>query len=124
MAYRTSGLGPVSPLSFWRRAAGLAVPLAVRPFRPRARTAVSGPLGGRALRVVASGVAPTVSQTARFAAVRSTGLAVSTVVTLGAGPVAVAGALAGLGVLMLSAVARWRGGAVARVAVTEARVPV
>jgi DME family drug/metabolite transporter len=120
VAYRTSDLGPVS-LSFWRCAAGLAVLLAVRPLRPRARTTVSEPLGRRALRVGASGVALAVFQTAYFAAVRSTGLAVATVVTLGAGPVlialgarialgerlgrggavAVAGALAGLAVLML-----------------------
>ncbi|MFI0543420.1 DMT family transporter [Streptomyces sp. WSLK1-3] len=120
LVYRTSDLGPAA-LSFWRCAAGLAVLLAVRPVRPRARTAVSEPLGRRALRVGASGVGLAVFQTAYFAAVRSTGLAVATVVTLGAGPVlialgarlalgerlgrsgvvAVAGALAGLGVLML-----------------------
>ncbi|MET8080514.1 DMT family transporter [Streptomyces sp. NPDC005303] len=120
LTYRTSDLGPVS-LSFWRCAAGLVVLLAVRLVRPRARTAVSEPLGRRALRVGASGVGLAVFQTAYFAAVRSTGLAVATVVTLGAGPVlialgarltlgdrlgrggavAVAGALAGLGVLTL-----------------------
>jgi DME family drug/metabolite transporter len=96
LAYRTSDLGPVA-LSFWRCTVGLAVLLAVRLVRPRARTAVSEPF------------------------VRSTGLAVATVVTLGAGPVlialgarlalgerlgrsgavAVSGALAGLLVLTL-----------------------
>ncbi|WP_329260842.1 DMT family transporter [Streptomyces pseudovenezuelae] len=120
LVYRTSDLGPVA-LSFWRCAAGLAVLLAVRPVRPRPRTAVSEPLGRRALRIGASGVGLAVFQTAYFAAVRSTGLAVATVVTLGAGPVlialgarltlgerigrggavAVTGALAGLGVLTL-----------------------
>ncbi|MFF7560823.1 DMT family transporter [Streptomyces pseudovenezuelae] len=120
LIYRTSDLGPVA-LSFWRCAAGLAVLLAVRPVRPRARTAVSEPFGRRALRIGASGVGLAVFQTAYFAAVRSTGLAVATVVTLGAGPVlialgarltlgerigrggavAVTGALAGLGVLTL-----------------------
>ncbi|MFF1718253.1 DMT family transporter [Streptomyces sviceus] len=120
LVYRTSDLGPVA-LSFWRCAAGLTVLLAVRLVRPRARTAVPEPLGRRALRVGASGIALAVFQTAYFAAVRSTGLAVATVVTLGAGPVlvalgarlvlgerlgrggtvAVTGALAGLGVLTL-----------------------
>jgi DME family drug/metabolite transporter len=120
LTYRTSDLGPVA-LSFWRCAAGLAVLLAVRPLWPRARTAVQEPFRHRALRVGASGVALAVFQTAYFAAVRSTGLAVATVVTLGAGPllialgarltlgerlgrggtVAVAGALAGLAVLTL-----------------------
>ncbi|MGC0342351.1 DMT family transporter [Streptomyces sp. SLBN-8D4] len=120
LVYRTSDLGPVS-LSFWRCAAGLMVLLAVRLVRPRARTAAPEPLGRRALRVGASGVGLAVFQTAYFAAVRSTGLAVATVVTLGAGPVlialgarltlgerlgrggavAVTGALAGLGVLTL-----------------------
>ncbi|MFE1832910.1 DMT family transporter [Streptomyces sviceus] len=120
LVYRTSDLGPVS-LSFWRCAAGLTVLIAVRLVRPHARTAVPEPLGRRALRVGASGVGLAVFQTAYFAAVRSTGLAVATVVTLGAGPVlialgarlvlgerlgrggtvAVTGALAGLGVLTL-----------------------
>lgn len=89
LAYRTSDLGPVA-LSFWRCTAGLAVLLAVRLVRPRARTAVSEPFGRRALRVGASGVGLAVFQTAYFAAVRSTGLAVATVVTLGAGPVLIA----------------------------------
>ncbi|MEU5046072.1 DMT family transporter [Streptomyces griseorubiginosus] len=120
LVYRTSDLGPAA-LSFWRCATGLAVLLAVRLARPRARTTVPEPLVRRALRVGGSGVALAVFQTAYFAAVRSTGLAVATVVTLGAGPVlsalgarlvlgerlgrsgavAVVGALAGLGVLTL-----------------------
>ncbi|WP_328745474.1 DMT family transporter [Streptomyces sp. NBC_00285] len=120
LTYRTSDLGPVA-LSFWRCAAGLVVLLGVRAVRPRARTAASEPAGRRVLRVGASGLALAVFQTAYFASVRSTGLAVATVVTLGAGPVlialgarvalgerlgrsgvvAVTGALAGLGVLML-----------------------
>jgi DME family drug/metabolite transporter len=73
------------------------------------------------LRILATGIGLTVFQSAYFAAVEATGLAVGTVVTLGAGPVliavgarltmgerlgrggilAVAGALAGLGVLVL-----------------------
>ncbi|CAL9383780.1 DMT family transporter [Streptomyces sp. NPDC057837] len=120
LVYRASDLGPVA-LSFWRCAAGLVLLLAVRLARPRAATAVPEPLGRRALRAGVTGLGLAVFQTAYFAAVSATGLAVATVVTLGAGPVfialgarltlaerlgrggaaAVAGALAGLGVLVL-----------------------
>ncbi|MCD7442882.1 DMT family transporter [Streptomyces lincolnensis] len=120
MAYRSSDLGPVA-LSFWRCAAGLVLLLAARRARPRVRNAVAEPLRRKALRIGVTGVGLAVFQTAYFAAVAATGLAVATVVTLGAGPVlialgarltlgerlgrggilAVAGALAGLGVLML-----------------------
>jgi len=120
LVYRTSDMG-YAALSFWRCAAGLVLLLAARLLRPRARTAPLQPLRRRALRVGATGVGLAVFQTAYFAAVSATGLAVATVVTLGAGPVlialgarltmgerlgrggvaAVAGALAGLGVLVL-----------------------
>ncbi|MGR6969100.1 DMT family transporter [Streptomyces cynarae] len=121
LVYRASDMGPVA-LSFWRCASGLVLLVAARLMRPRAaRTAAPGPLGRRALRACATGLGLAVFQTAYFAAVAATGLAVATVVTLGAGPVlialgarltlgerlggggvgAVAGALAGLGVLVL-----------------------
>ncbi|MGW2953317.1 DMT family transporter [Streptomyces eurythermus] len=121
LVYRTSDLGPLA-LSFWRCALGLALLLAGRLLRPRAgRTAPARPARRAVTRVLATGVALAVFQTAYFAAVASTGLAVATVVTLGAGPVlialgarlllgerlgaggaaAVAGALAGLAVLTL-----------------------
>ncbi|MEU6368780.1 EamA family transporter [Streptomyces sp. NPDC046931] len=120
LVYRASDMGPVA-LSFWRCAAGLVLLLAARLLRPRARTAVPEPRARRALRAGATGLGLAVFQTAYFAAVSATGLAVATVVTLGAGPVlialgarltmgerlgrggvtAVAGALAGLGVLVL-----------------------
>ncbi|MFI9172317.1 DMT family transporter [Streptomyces lincolnensis] len=120
LAYRSSDLGPVA-LSFWRCAAGLVLLLAARRLRPRARTAGAEAPRRKALRIGVTGVGLAVFQTAYFAAVAATGLAVATVVTLGAGPVlialgarltlgerlgrggilAVAGALAGLGVLML-----------------------
>ncbi|WTO38501.1 DMT family transporter [Streptomyces achromogenes] len=133
LVYRTSDLGPFA-LSFWRCALGLALLLAGRLLRPRAGgtggigstdgTGGTAPVRSsrRAVtRVLATGVALAVFQTAYFAAVASTGLAVATVVTLGAGPVlialgarlllgerlgaggaaAVAGALAGLAVLTL-----------------------
>ncbi|MBQ0830652.1 DMT family transporter [Streptomyces tagetis] len=120
LVYRTSDMGPVS-LSFWRCALGLVLLVAARPPRPRRRAAVREPFGTRALRAGVTGVGLAVFQTAYFAAVASTGLAVATVVTLGAGPVlialgarltlgerlgrggaaAVAGALGGLAVLVL-----------------------
>ncbi|MFC8368010.1 MULTISPECIES: DMT family transporter [unclassified Streptomyces] len=121
LVYRTSDMGPVT-LSFWRCAVGLVLLLAVRPLsRRRPRTAAPEPLGRRVLRAGATGIGLAVFQTAYFAAVSATGLAVATVVTLGAGPVlialgarltmgerlgrgglaAVAGALAGLVVLVL-----------------------
>ncbi|MER7054177.1 EamA family transporter [Streptomyces sp. NPDC000351] len=124
LVYRASDMGPVA-LSFWRCAAGLVLLLAVRPLRPRprvhVRTAVREPFARKVLRAVVTGLGLAVFQTAYFAAVQSTGLAVATVVTLGAGPVlialgarlalgehlgrggaaAVVGALAGLVVLVL-----------------------
>jgi DME family drug/metabolite transporter len=129
LVYRASDLGPLA-LSFWRCAAGFALLLAVRLLRrPRARpTAVAEPLGRKALRTVTTGLGLAVFQTAYFAAVAATGLAVATVVTLGAGPVlvalgarltlgerlgaggtvAVGGALTGLAVLFLGPAATVR----------------
>ncbi|MFD5820287.1 DMT family transporter [Streptomyces sp. NPDC127038] len=126
LVYRTSDMGPVA-LSFWRCAGGLALLLAARPRRrPRPagrpdRPAVRETLGSKALRTGLTGLGLALFQTAYFAAVEATGLAVATVVTLGAGPVliaigarltmgerlgrgggaAVVGALTGLGVLVL-----------------------
>ncbi|MFE2354534.1 DMT family transporter [Streptomyces parvulus] len=121
LVYRSSDMGPVA-LSFWRCAVGLVLLLAARPLRPRRRrVAPSEPFARKARRAIVTGFGLAVFQTAYFAAVQSTGLAVATVVTLGAGPVlialgarlalgehlglggaaAVAGALAGLAVLVL-----------------------
>ncbi|WP_037856476.1 DMT family transporter [Streptomyces sp. NRRL S-340] len=120
LVYRASDMGPAA-LSFWRCLAGAVLLLAVRLLRPRARPAAPVTRGGALLRAGATGLGLAVFQTAYFAAVSATGLAVATVVTLGAGPVfialgarltlgerlgrsgtaAVAGALAGLGVLVL-----------------------
>ncbi|MFF3462848.1 DMT family transporter [Streptomyces sp. NPDC002619] len=121
LVYRASDMGAVT-LSFWRCAAGLVLLLAGRLLRSGARRAVvPEPLGRRAVKAVTTGLGLAVFQTAYFAAVSATGLAVATVVTLGAGPVlialgarlalgerlgrggaaAVAGALAGLAVLTL-----------------------
>ncbi|MFF4449004.1 DMT family transporter [Streptomyces sp. NPDC001502] len=118
LLFLASDLGPLA-LSFWRCAGGLVVllgVLAVRGSRPatgRVRPSVASLIG--------TGLLFTLFQAAYFAAVRETGLAVGTVVTLGAGPViialgarswmgerlgrggvaAVVGALAGLAVLVL-----------------------
>lgn len=121
LVYRISDLGPLA-LSFWRSAGGLVLLLGVLALRRRRREpAPVEPVRRRLLRIAATGVGLTVFQSAYFAAVEATGLAVGTVVTLGAGPVlialgarltmgerlgggglaAVAGALAGLGVLVL-----------------------
>ncbi|MFD4137358.1 DMT family transporter [Streptomyces sp. NPDC058572] len=125
LVFAVSDLGPLA-LSFWRCVGGLALLLAVLAVRRRSRagaaTAVAAePRRRRLVRIAATGVGLTVFQSAYFAAVEATGLAVGTVVTLGTGPVlialgarlsmgerlgrggtlAVAGALAGLGVLVL-----------------------
>ena len=120
LLYRGSGLGPLA-LTFWRAAGGFVLLLAVRSARP-ARPAGREPRRRRGVvRIVATGAGLTLFQAAYFCAVQSTGLAVATVVTLGSGPVlialaarlamgerlgrggvcAVAGALTGLGVLVL-----------------------
>ncbi|WP_330456570.1 DMT family transporter [Streptomyces sp. NBC_00820] len=120
LVYRAADMGPFT-LSFWRCAVGLALLLAGRLTRRPVAPAASEPLRLRVRRSVATGIGLAVFQTAYFAAVQSTGLAVGTVVTLGAGPVlialgarlvlgerlgaggvlAIAGALAGLAVLTL-----------------------
>ncbi|MGW0699881.1 DMT family transporter [Streptomyces sp. NPDC002867] len=126
LVFAVSDLGPLS-LSFWRCAGGLLLLLGVLAVRARGRAAapaacaVAESRGRKYLRIVGTGVGLTLFQSAYFAAVEATGLAVGTVVTLGAGPVliavgarltmgerlgrggtlAVAGALTGLGVLVL-----------------------
>ncbi|MCX5408649.1 DMT family transporter [Streptomyces sp. NBC_00335] len=128
LLYLASDLGPLA-LSFWRCAGGLAVLLGVLAVRRRPRGAArAGAARAGAVRARASvgsligtGLMFTLFQSAYFAAVRETGLAVATVVTLGSGPVlialgarywmgerlgrggilAVGGALAGLAVLVL-----------------------
>ncbi|MFI8512173.1 DMT family transporter [Streptomyces sp. NPDC085460] len=130
LVFRSSDMGPLA-LSFWRCAGGLllllVVPALRSPRRPGRRAsasagpAVAEPRRTRLIRIVGTGVGLAVFQTAYFAAVESTGLAVGTLVALGAGPVliavgarltmgerlgpggfaAVVGALAGLAVLVL-----------------------
>ncbi|MFE7547590.1 DMT family transporter [Streptomyces gardneri] len=122
LIFRVSDMGPLA-LSFWRCVGGLVLllgALALRPRRAVSRTAAE-PRGRRTARILGTGIGLTVFQSAYFAAVQNTGLAVGTVVTLGAGPVLIAvgarltmgerlgrgglvaatGALAGLAVLVL-----------------------
>ncbi|MFF0290004.1 DMT family transporter [Streptomyces sp. NPDC005262] len=120
LIFRVSDLGPLA-LSFWRCVGGLVLLLAALVLRPRRTAAPAESRRRRLLRILGTGVGLTVFQSAYFAAVEATGLAVGTVVTLGAGPVliavgarltmgerlgggglaAVVGALAGLAVLVL-----------------------
>ncbi|MFK4227691.1 DMT family transporter [Streptomyces sp. NPDC019890] len=130
LVFEASDLGPLA-LSFWRCAGGLVLLLGALAVRARRKGAAGGavslgalsaePRRRRLLRILATGVGLTLFQSAYFAAVQATGLAVGTVVTLGAGPVliavgarltmgerlgrggmvAVTGALAGLFVLVL-----------------------
>lgn len=121
LLFRVSDMGPLA-LSFWRCVGGLVLLLGALALRRRPRGPVTvEPRGRRLLRVFGTGVGLAVFQSAYFAAVDLTGLAVGTVVTLGAGPVliavgarivmgervgaggtaAVTGALAGLAVLVL-----------------------
>ncbi|WAM00051.1 DMT family transporter [Streptomyces sp. Je 1-369] len=97
LVFRESDMGPVS-LSFWRCAGGFVLLLAARLMRPRAaiartstaRVAAAEPVRRRVRRILATGVALAVFQTAYFASVEATGLAVGTVVTMGSGPVLIA----------------------------------
>ncbi|MFD3701246.1 DMT family transporter [Streptomyces sp. NPDC058646] len=118
LLFLASDLGPLA-LSFWRCAGGLVVLLGVLALRRR--PAVPRRPRPAAASLIGTGLLFTLFQAAYFGAVRETGLAVGTVVTLGAGPVliavgarywmgerlgrggaaAVMGALAGLAVLVL-----------------------
>ncbi|WKX73734.1 DMT family transporter [Streptomyces sp. XD-27] len=134
LLYGGSGLGPVA-LTFWRIVGGLVLLLAARAVRRAAhrtaatrtsvpRTTVPRPYESplrRAERILVTGLGLMAFQVAYFGAVEATGLAVGTIVTLGAAPVmvalcgrlflgerlgaggvlAVAGALTGLAVLVL-----------------------
>ncbi|WP_030911753.1 DMT family transporter [Streptosporangium amethystogenes] len=108
LLYQAGGLGPVA-VSFWRFAAGAAMLLlagrllglgetrpaeddpALGGTRPAEPLTIRRPRRGAALgRILVTGVAMAVYQTAYFAAIAGSGLAVATVVTIGATPVLVA----------------------------------
>ncbi|MET9508295.1 EamA family transporter [Streptomyces flavidovirens] len=127
LTFLASDMGPLA-LSFWRCAGGLVLLVAARALRRRrvvaaaeAVVAPAEPRKRRLTRILVTGLGLTVFQSAYFAAVQATGLAVATVVTMGAGPVLIAlgarltmgerlgragvltvfGAVVGLGVMVL-----------------------
>jgi DME family drug/metabolite transporter len=95
LVYRSSDLGPLA-VSFWRYLSGLVLLLVARAIRSRPRPQDRDRDRDRAstarqLRLrVGTGLVLAVFQTAYFGAVAATGVAVSTIVTLGAAPVLVA----------------------------------
>ncbi|WP_306322612.1 MULTISPECIES: DMT family transporter [unclassified Streptomyces] len=120
LVFRASDMGPAA-LSFWRCVGGLVLLVLARVTRRTPRPVSYETWGRKVVRLGVLGVSLAVFQTAYFAAVQATGLAVGTVVALGAGPVfiavgarvllgerlgvgglvSVAGALGGLAVLVL-----------------------
>ncbi|MFE7777000.1 DMT family transporter [Streptomyces sp. NPDC057445] len=89
LVFGVSDLGPLA-LSFWRCLGGLVLLAAALALRPRRHVGEAEPRRRRLLRILGTGIGLTVFQSAYFAAVEQTGLAVGTVVTLGAGPVLIA----------------------------------
>jgi drug/metabolite transporter, DME family len=89
--YNTSGLGPVA-VSFWRFASGALLLAVAGRFvrRPGAGAPIGALVRGRWgwLSLIGAGLA--IYQTAYFAAVQRTGVAVATIVTLGSGPILIA----------------------------------
>jgi len=89
LLHRSSDLGPVA-ITLWRYAGGVALLLAARRLGAARRPARAAGRLGRPLWIVVTGLGLTVFQVAYFAAVATTGVAVGTVVTMGAGPVLIA----------------------------------
>jgi DME family drug/metabolite transporter len=85
--YDTSGLGPVA-VSWWRFAGGVVLLAAGRRWFGPGPALRFPRASWRSVAVTGCGLA--LSQTAYFVAVQSAGLAIATVVTIGAGPVLVA----------------------------------
>lgn len=120
LVYRASDLGPTA-VSFWRHLGGLVLLLAFTALRPKRTRLTEVPLKQRAPLLIGVGIGMAIFQTAYFASVAATGVAAATLLTLGSGPIltavgsrlllgerlgrggalAVAGAVTGLGVLVL-----------------------
>jgi len=101
LLYRSSDLGPLA-VTFWRYVGGLAFLLAGHRLRRSRSAGSTGSTGTSTARTsqprsrlglrIGTGLVLAVFQAGYFAAVAATGVAVSTVVTLGAAPVLIAGA--------------------------------
>ncbi|HEY4465657.1 MAG TPA: DMT family transporter [Streptosporangiaceae bacterium] len=89
LIYRSSDLGAIG-VSFWRNVSALVLLLAVRAVRPAPQPGAALRPGRRLAFRVQTGLGLALFQTAYFGAVQVTGLAVATIVTLGAGPVLIA----------------------------------
>jgi drug/metabolite transporter, DME family len=91
LIYRTSDLDAIG-VSFWRNVSALILLVAVRAVRPDRAGLGGAPVraGRRRAFRVQIGLGLALFQTAYFGAVQVTGLAVATIVTLGAGPVLIA----------------------------------
>lgn len=88
--YRTSGLGPIA-VSFWRFVVGAVLLVAAAPLlRSSAGSSVRELLRTRPGWLVSIGAGLATSQSAYFAAVQRSGVAVATIVTLGLGPILIA----------------------------------
>lgn len=84
LLYRRGDIGPFA-VSFWRFVGGVLLLAALRPLFKSDRAWRVG-----ARRLILTGIGFAVYQTAYYAAIELTGLAVGTVVTLGSGPVLIA----------------------------------
>lgn len=87
LIYRTGSLGPMA-VSFWRQLGGLVLLLVAVALLPGGGRRRSAPRPrSRVLLLGGAGLGMAVFQTAYFAAVEATGVAVATVIALGSGPI-------------------------------------
>jgi DME family drug/metabolite transporter len=104
LLYRTSGLGPVA-VSYWRFVIGGAILAALLAIRSRPAAARASQ---RRSVLLLTGIGLAVYHTAFYGAIAYAGLAVGTVVTLGAGPILIA-----IGGRLITGERLGRGGAIA-----------
>jgi DME family drug/metabolite transporter len=101
LLYQESGLGPIA-VSWWRFVIGAALLAAFVRTRARTRTGKTRHKG----RILLLGLGMAISQTAYFAAVGRSGVALATVITLGVSPLLVA---IGERLLLAESISRWQG---------------